>query len=75
MAYDAPPPTAGPTRPRADREVVDLGPTVTATRVVLDRDLSPFDRLDDDERRRLLIRVLCGLVAYDDEPDTTRLAG
>jgi len=42
---------------------------------VLDGDLSPLDRLDQDERRRLLVRVLCGLVAYDDHPNDARLAG
>jgi hypothetical protein len=75
MTYSAPPP--GPTGPSPDGRVVDLGPTVTATRIVLDRDLSPFDRLGADERKRLLVRVLCGLVAYDDETrsDEPRLAG
>jgi hypothetical protein len=37
------------------------------TRIVLDSGASPFDRLDPDARRRLLVRVLCELVAYDDE--------
>jgi len=58
--------------------VVDLGPTVTATRVVLERELGPLDRLGADEKRRLLVRVLCGLVAYDEdsgESSTPRLAG
>jgi hypothetical protein len=48
------------------------------TRVVLERDLSPLDRLDPGARRRLLVRVLCELVAYDAaEPAATpeRLAG
>jgi len=42
----------------------------STTRVVVDRDLNPFDRLSPLERRRLMVRVLCGLVAYDapDEP-------
>ena len=60
-----------------------MAPERTTTRVVLDRGLNPFERLSPIERRRLMVRVLCGLVAYDevDEPaDTTevgpeRLAG
>jgi hypothetical protein len=64
-----------PTGASRDPDVVDLGPSVAATRIVLDRDLSLLDRLGDDERRRLLVRVLCGLVAYEDEPAGARLAG
>jgi len=75
MAYVAPPPAIDRTRRFAGRDVVDLGPTVEATRIVLDRDLSPLDQLDVDARRRLLVRVLCGLVAYEDEAAGTRLAG
>jgi len=75
VAYVAPPPAAGAAGSVANPDVVDLGPTVTATRIVLDRDLGPLDRLDPDARRRLLVRVLCGLVAYEDEPAATRLAG
>jgi hypothetical protein len=74
VAYVAPPPVDAP-GPVADGDVVDLGPTVSATRIVLDRDLGPLDQLDPDERRRLLVRVLCGLVAYEDEPTSARLAG
>jgi hypothetical protein len=51
------------------------------TRVVLDRHVNPFERLTPTEQRRLLVRVLCELVAYD-EPDAVtdssrdeRLAG
>jgi hypothetical protein len=47
--------------------VIDPGaaaPTPT-TRVVLERNLSPFDRLEPSDKRRLLVRVLCELVAYD----------
>ena len=40
--------------------------TRKTTRVVVDRDLNPFDRLAPDERRRLMVRVLGGLVAYDE---------
>jgi hypothetical protein len=58
-----------------DSDVVDLGPTVSATRIVLDGDLGPLDRLAPDARRRLLVRVLCGLVAYEDGQARTRLAG
>jgi len=75
VPYQAPPPAVGSTPARHDPDIVDLGPAVTATRIVLDGDLSPFDRLDADERRRLLVRVLCGLVAYDDAPAPARLAG
>jgi hypothetical protein len=75
VTYLAPPPRVDSTTATRDLEVVDLGPSVTATRIVLDRDLSLLDRLDDDERRRLLVRVLCGLVAYEDEPAAARLAG
>jgi hypothetical protein len=53
------------------------------TRVVLDRGLDPFARLTTDERRRLMVRVLCELVAYgapDEQPATApdpleRIAG
>lgn len=38
----------------------------STTRVVVDRDLDPFQRLSPIERRRLMVRVLCGLVAYDE---------
>ena len=43
------------------------------TRVVLDNELNPFDRLTADGRKRLLVRVLCGLVAYDTDHDATGL--
>jgi hypothetical protein len=64
----------------ASRAMRSASPTPArgATRVVLERDLSPFDRLEPGARRRLLVRVLCGLVAYDapDEPAAPeRLAG
>ena len=47
------------------------------TRVVLDRGLNPFEQLSPIERRRLMVRVLCGLVAYDDPALSApeRLAG
>jgi hypothetical protein len=58
----APAPDATPA-PRAEVIDLDAGPT---TRIVLEADLSPFDRLDPEARRRLLVRVLCELVAYDE---------
>ena len=54
------------------------------TRVVLDRHVNPFEQLTAPQRRRLLVRVLCELVAYDDPAldqsstgalDDQRLAG
>ena len=47
------------------------------TRVVLDRPLDPFQQLSAAQRRRLLVRVLCELVAYDDPAlsPPERLAG
>jgi hypothetical protein len=75
MSYNAPPPASEPTAVTA-APVLDLHPTVAATRIVLERDLGPLDQLSPDARRRLLIRVLCGLVAYDDpEASTHSLAG
>ena len=41
----------------------------SGTRIVLQRAPDPFQHLDDDERRRLLVRVLCGLVAYGEPED------
>jgi hypothetical protein len=40
--------------------VIDL----TKTRVRVERDQNPLDAMTHDERRRLLVRVLCELVAY-----------
>ena len=46
------------------------------TRVVIEDGLNPFERLSTDGRKRLLVRVLCGLVAYDTtDVDANRLAG
>jgi len=46
------------------------------TRVVIEDGLNPFERLSPDGRKRLLVRVLCGLVAYDTaDVDANRLAG
>ena len=68
-------PTAGvliPGGPATDDTVADavvnLAAAAPRTRVVLDRRLDPFERLTPDQRRRLLVRVLCELVAYDEEP-------
>jgi hypothetical protein len=70
-------PTYRPAHADAAADVIELGtPTPQTTRVVLERDLSPFDRLAPDARRRLLVRVLCELVAYDaPEEPAARLAG
>ena len=40
----------------------------SAVTVRLRRDDSPFAQLGEQERMRLIIRILCELVAYDDEP-------
>jgi hypothetical protein len=49
---------------------------VGTTRVVLEDDLNPFERLSPTARKRLLVRVLCGLVVYDTaDAVTDRLAG
>ncbi len=77
-------PPVDPYRPtHADEATTPAGlnavPPRATTRVVLERDLSPFDQLDPGARRRLLVRVLCELVAYDapEEPAVApeRLAG
>jgi hypothetical protein len=54
-------------RPTGDAEVIDL--SRARTRIVLESGASPFDRLDPDAQRRLLVRVLCELVAYDEVTD------
>lgn len=63
-ANDAAPSTAGATA-GSDGSVIDLrdGPT---TRVRVERDDNPFAALAPPERMRLIIRVLCELVAYDE---------
>ena len=67
---DLPPTAASPTPLPAP--VIDLreGPT---TRVRVARDSNPFTALAPPERMRLIIRVLCELVAYD-ELDTDTAA-
>jgi hypothetical protein len=50
----------------------------STTRVVLDRQLNPFEAMTADERKRLIVRVLCGLVIYDSDAGQRprqRLAG
>jgi hypothetical protein len=47
----------------ASTETIDL-----RTRVKVRRDDNPFASMTEDERMRLIIRVLCGLVALD-EPE------
>jgi len=50
----------------------------STTRVVIDRQLNPFEAMTPDERKLLIVRVLCGLVAYDSDPavaPSERLAG
>ena len=58
------PPTAAPAS-SLPAPVIDLreGPT---TRVRVARDDNPFTALAPPERMRLIIRVLCELVAYDE---------
>ncbi len=51
--------------------VIDLreGPT---TRIRVERGHNPFESMPPAERMRLIVRVLCELVAYDElEPDAT----
>ena len=59
-------PAAGPP------PVIDLRETPT-TRVRVSRDSNPFASLSPAERMKLIIRVLCEIVAYgeiDDDPAT-----
>ncbi len=58
-----------------DRPGADRPRRAGTTRVVLPGDLDPFQRLTPPERTRLLVRVLCELVAYGaDEDADARLA-
>jgi hypothetical protein len=63
------PTTAAPSSGGAIGPVIDLrdGPT---TRVRIARHENPFARLSPPERMRLIIRVLCELVAYDELENT-----
>lgn len=60
------PPADRPGRPAPVPDVIDLD-APARTRVVLDSGASPFERLAPEERQRLLIRVICELVAYDED--------
>lgn len=51
----------------AGAEVVDISAPRT-TRVTIDRRENPLSELSEQERMRLIIRVLCEIVAYG-EPD------
>lgn len=61
--------------PRSDENdtprVIDLTNGATAV-VRVERDGDPFARLSTEARVRLIVRVLCGLVAYGEAggPDT-----
>jgi hypothetical protein len=51
-----------------DDPIIDLtDPEATWERV--EKDLNPFERLDKPARMRLMIRVLCELVAFDELED------
>lgn len=58
--------STGPTGP-VPGQVIDLRPDTETVR--LDGPLNPFDRLSHEERVRLIVRVLCELVAYDAPED------
>lgn len=61
-------PLVGDPRPAGDATVVDLarkGPAGTA-KVKIDRAQNPLAAMGEQERMRLIIRVLCELVAYGD---------
>lgn len=66
-------PTPTPPPSGAPAAVIDLreGPT---TRVRVARDDNPFAALAPTERMRLIIRVLCELVAYDELDDAPATA-
>lgn len=59
-----------PTAPPPAAAVIDLREAPT-TRVRVARDTNPFAALAPPERMRLIIRVLCELVAYDELDDAT----
>ena len=74
MTESLPPPPS----PTYERTVIDLtsgpqaqptavagpAPASTRVRVSIARDTNPFTAMSDAQRRRLLVRVLCELVAY-----------
>ena len=62
----SPPPPPGATAPQVNGKkatVIDLR-EAPATRVRVARDHNPFDALSPHERMKVIIRVLCELVAY-----------
>lgn len=64
----APAPSVGDPATVGDATVVDLarkGPAGTA-KVKIDRGQNPLTAMGEQERMRLIIRVLCELVAYGD---------
>ena len=69
-----PPPPFPPAQPDATApapDVIDLrrGRPAGTTRVRIARHENPYEHLAPDERVKVIIRVLCGLVAYDEEDD------
>ena len=52
--------------------VIDLR-DAPATRVRVERDNNPFSRLSKPERMKLIIRVLCEIVAYGETDEDTDL--
>lgn len=56
------------TAPTATPAVIELRADAHRTRVRLEDDPDPFATLSVEARVRLLVRVLCELVAYDARP-------
>lgn len=59
---------AGADALRAGTKVIDLREAAT-TRVRVSRDQNPFSHLSKQERMRLIVRVLCEIVAYGELED------
>lgn len=55
--------------PAVEAPVIDLRDAAT-TRVRVERDDNPFSTLSKQERMRLIVRVLCEIVAYGELDDT-----
>lgn len=53
----------------APAPVIDLRDSAT-TRVRVERDTNPFGHLSKQERMRLIVRVLCEIVAYGELDET-----
>lgn len=49
--------------------------TPQRTRIRLQGDLSTFERMSQEERMRVFIRVLCELIAYGEPSDDQAAAG